>query len=412
MIASRLRLILSLELIAYYFAAPYIILLGLDEKRGLLDAATSMNHRLWSYALLVGIYPFLLMLVSPYVGRQLDQRRSKISVLRKVHLANSACYLLLGLAAYFQSYTLGIIALCIPGVVGCASPIGKSLIAGVTKPEVRVQEFAKLAFLKGLVKLSIPLASAFIFKVFLNESGYMPMFLVSCALSFFSFIYSFTFVHDCSSTDTPQQANCKNVPTPTLSLLRSLVQKNYALLLAFVLSITGYSVFVKFTPFVLFETLGENPSIVNYFASLVGLAYALNQFIVVRYADKVAKLVGLIFAILCSCTMLLCFTSASPVWFLGFFIVLFCFSVLNTCIEARLSLQGIAANQGTVQGILYSVENWGYIIAPIMGSFIASFSTLYPLYFVTILAMIASLFFAYSQLLNKRLQREYYTKTG
>jgi MFS family permease len=405
MIASQLRLVLGLELIAYYFAAPYIILLGLDENRGLLDATVSMNNRLWAYALLVGIYPFLLMLVSPYIGRQLDQRRSKISVLRKIHLANSACYLLLGAASWLQSFPLAILGLCIPGVVGCASPVGKSLIASLTKPEVRVQEFAKLAFMKGVVKLSIPLAGAFIFKFFLGESGYGPLFMISGILSFFCFAYSFTFPHF-GTIDCKQVSSCSSAPSPTLRLLYTLIRKNYALLLAFVLLITAYSVFVKFTPFVLFEKLGDNPSIVNYFASLVGLAYALNQFIVVRYAEQVSKLIGAIFATLCSITMLLCFSNgfsnAGPLWFLGFFSVLFCFSVLNTCIEARLSLQGVSSNQGTVQGILYSVENWGYIIAPLMGSFIASFSTVYPLYFVTALAFSAGLLFTYSQLLYKR----------
>lgn len=401
MIASRLRLVLGIELIAYYFAAPYIILLGLDENRGLLDASISMNYRLWAYALLVGVYPFLLMLVSPYIGRQLDQRRSKISVLRKIHLANSACYLLLGASSWLHSYPLAILALCIPGVVGCASPVGKSLIASLTKPEVRVQEFAKLAFMKGVVKLSIPLAGALIFKVFLDQSGYCPLFMISGILSFFCFAFSFTFP-DFGRSDCTSTVNCSSAPNPTLRLLYTLIRKNYALLLAFVLLITGYSVFVKFTPFVLFEKLGDNPSIVNYFASLVGLAYALNQFIVVRYAQMVGKLIGLIFATLCSITILLCFTNAGPLWFLGFFGVLFCFSVLNTCIEARLSLQGVSSNQGTVQGILYSVENWGYIIAPLMGSFIASFSTVYPLYFVCVLAFSAGLFFTYSQQLYKR----------
>ncbi|MCE5294282.1 MAG: MFS transporter [Chlamydiales bacterium] len=407
MIASRLRLILSVELIAYFFAAPYIILLGLDETRGLLDASYSMNTRLWAYALLVGIYPFLLMIVSPYIGRQLDQRSSKISVLRKIHFANSVCYLLLGVAAFFHSYWLGITALCIPGMVGCAAPVGKSLIAGLTKPEVRVQEFGKLAFLKGVVKLTIPLLGAFIFKILLNESSYTPLFCFSSFLSLSCFIYSFSFpdIH----ANLPPAINCQILPNPTFTLLKTLVRKNYPLLIAFVLLITGYSVFIKFTPFVLFETLGDNPSIVNYFASLVGLAYTVNQFILVRYADRVAKLIGPLLAMLCTITVLLSFTSAGPLWFLGFFAVLFCFSILNTCIEARLSLQGVSSNQGAVQGIVYSVENWGYIIAPIMGSFIAGISRLYPLYFVTLLAAIASIFFAYSQLLYKRSQRESYT---
>jgi len=402
MIASRLRVILAIELVAYYFAAPYIILLGLDEQRGLFDAATPMNYRLLAYALLVGIYPFLLMLVSPYVGKQLDQRQSKISILRKIHLANGICYSLLGVAAWFHSLPLALFALVIPGVVGCASPVGKSLIASLTKPEERVQEFAKLAFIKGVVKLSIPLAGVFVFKILLQEAGYSPLFYLSSLLSFGCFLYSFTFPHYCEKQDVVAQ-------TPAWPLFTTLVKNNYPLLAVFMLLITGYAVFVKFAPFMLFEKIGDNPSIVNYFASLVGLAASVNQLTMVRYADRIGRVLGLVFISLLVLTMTLCVSGAGPIWFVGFFGVLFCFSVLHTSIEARLSLAGAVNTQGTRQGILYSVENWGYIVAPALGSVLASFSTVYPLYFVASVGFFALLFFIYSDL---RPQRAYYTEAG
>lgn len=405
LIVNKLRFVLAVELIAYFFAAPYIILLGLDENRGLLDQTVSMNYRIWAYALLVGIYPFLLMIISPCIGRQLDQRTSKVSILRKIHLANSSCYMLLALSSWLHSYPLAIFSLCIPGVVGCASPVGKSLIATVTKPEARVQEFAKLAFIKGIAKLIIPLIGAFIFKVLLNESSYELLFVFSSLLSFSCFLYSFTFPNFSFSGDT-SVVKCDSHPSPTLKLLRLLVRKNYPLLFTFVLLITGYSVFIKFSPFVLFEQLGHNPSIVNYFASLVGLAYSLNQIVIVHFADQIKQFMGGVFVLLCSTTLLLCFIGQGPFWFLCFFAVLFCYSVLNTCIEARLSLQGISSSQGTVQGLLYSLENWGYIIAPLIGSFVASFSTLSPLYFVMILVIMAGFFFIYSQRFYSRLKCE------
>lgn len=393
MIVRRLRTVLGLELVAYYFVAPYIILLGLDEKRGLLDASIPMDLRVWAYSLLLGIYPFLLSIVSPYTGRQLDTKKSKILVLRKVHLANATCYLLLGVAAWLQSYFLALFALAVPGVVGCASPIGKSLISQATNPDERVEEFGKLSMIKGAVKLCIPLAGAFIFKFLLNESSYVPLFFLSAALSLTCFISSFSFPQICDSS----QAGGGCSGRATFTLFKELLAKNYPLLIAFVLLVTGYSVFVKFTPFMLFETIGNNPSIVNYFASLVGLAYTVNQFVLVRYGKSIQRSIAILFIVLCSSLLLLSTVQPSPLWFLGFFVILFCFSVLNTCIEARLSLQGIASTQGTVQGILYSVENWGYMIAPLAGSLIAGFSTLY---FVAILAVSATLFFAYSQLIR------------
>ncbi len=402
MIASRLRFILGLELVAYYFAAPYIILLGLDEHRGLFAADTAMSYRLFAYALLVGIYPFLLMIVSPYVGKQLDERRSKVSILRKIHLANCGCYSLLGVACWLSSFPLALFALFIPGVIGCASPVGKSLIASLTKPEERVKEYAKLAFMKGVVKLTIPLAGVFIFKVFLNEVSYSPLFYVSSALSFCCFLYTFTFPHFCQSL--PQKESARAWP-----LFTNLVKTNYPLLAVFVLLITGYAVFVKFAPFVLFERIGDNPSIVNYFASLVGLAASLNQLVVVRYADRVGKLLSSVFILLCTLVAALCFSTGGAPWFFGFFGVLFCFSVLHTNIEAKLSLAGSHTTQGTRQGILYSVENWGYIVAPALGSFVASFSTIYPLYFVCCIGLSALILFIYSDL---RSERACYTKTG
>ena len=116
----------------------------------------------------------------------------------------------------------------------------------------------------------------------------------------------------------------------------------------------------------------------------------------------------LIFIGLAALTTILCFSHTSPLWFLGFFGILFCFSVLNTSIEAEASLQGVSTNQGTVQGILYSMENWSYIVGPIVGSLIASLQTVYPLYFVTVVSYIGALLYAYSQ----RVKNECYTKTG
>lgn len=408
MIATRIRLLLCIELIAYYFAAPYIILLGLDEHRGLLGVGTSMNIRLWGYALLVGIYPFLQIIVSPYVGRQLDQRQSKISVLRKIHLANCICYLMLAVAAWQHNFTLAVAALIVPGVIGCAAPIGKSLISSLTRTEQRVEQFALLAFMKGIVKLTVPLLGALIFEWLLGQSGYAPLFLIPCVLSFGCFLYSFTFPHICIASDAAPQKKSSH----TFSLFVELVRKNYSMLFVFVFLLTGYSVFVKFTPLIIFEKLGEKPSLVNYFASLVGLAYSLNQFIVVRYAKLVENVTTLMFAILCLCTLVLCVTASGPLWFAGLFAVLFCFSALATCIEARLSLQAVSSNQGTVQGIVYSMENWSYLLAPVIGSLVASFSTLYPLYFVTMLALSAALMFAYSQIHLKRSISESYIKAG
>ncbi len=406
MVASKLRFILGLELVSYFFAAPYIILLGLDDKRGLLIDTISMNNRLWAYTLLIGIYPFLLMLVSPSVGRQLDQKKSKISILRKIHLANSICYALLALSSWLHSYPLAIFAFCIPGVVGCASPVGKSLIANLTKQEERVIEFAKIAFIKGAAKLFIPLAGAFIFKFFFNEISYAPMFIFSSFLSFSCFAYTFTFPHfDTSHYTSP--ANCNSIPTtPMISLIAMHFRKNSPLLLTFGLLITAYSIFLKFTPFILFEKLGNNPSIVNYFASIVGLAYVLNQFILVKYSNHVRNFIGAIFMLLCSLLIAFCFTVPSYLWLLPFFGVQFCFCILNTCVEAHLSMKGISANQGTVQGLLYSIENWGYVAAPIIGSLMSTFSSITPLYLVTFLALISSGLFFYSQLLQTSSQRD------
>ena len=249
-----------------------------------------------------------------------------------------------------------------------------------------LKEFAKLAFIKGVVKLLIPLVGVFLFKYLFNEVGYSQLFLISSFLSFCCFLYSFRFPPICSKDPAPIK-----LQTPAFSLFMTLIRKNYAQLLVFVLLICAYSVFVKFMPFVLFDLLEDNPSIVNYFASLVGLAYSLNQFFIVRYAELIGRRIFAVFAALCTISTLLPFITTGVLWFVGFFAVLFCFSVLTTCVEARLSLQGISSNQGTVQGILHSVENWGYILAPIIGSFIAGFSTIYPLYFVMVLAMLSSI---------------------
>jgi len=395
-VATRLRLVLGAELVAYYFAAPYIILLGLDEKRGLFDPNTSMNLRLAAYTLLVGIYPLLQILIAPYVGRRLDQGPSKISVLRKVHLANSLCYLFLGLSAYLGSFPLALLALTIPGLTGCAAPIGKSLIASITDPEARVKEFAKLAFIKGIVKLIAPLCGVALFQWVVGKSSYVPFFCVSSAISLCCFFFSFSFAKASFGMCVGEIAKSKT----TLHLFVSIFKKNQALFFVFVFLLTGYSVFVKFTPLIIFEKLGEQPMLVNYLSSLVGLAYSLNQLFVVHFSKPIESVINVLFASLCACTLLLSFSGMGPLWFVGLFGILFCFSVLATCIEARLSLQGVYGNPGTVQGVLYSMENWSLLLAPVIGSIMASQNTLYPLYFVTSCALFSAFFFTYTQSLR------------
>lgn len=385
-------MVLGAELVAYYFAAPYIILLGLDEKRGLFDAATSMNMRLVGYTLLVGIYPLLQILIAPYVGRRLDQKPSKISVLRQVHLANSLCYLGLGFAAHFGSLLLALFSLTIPGLSGCAAPIGKSLISSITTPDVRTKEFAKLAFMKGVVKLIAPLLGAGLFQWVLDKSSYVPFFCISSTISlacfFFSFSLSKAFFGMCHEV--------KTLSKTTLSLFVSIFKRDSVLFFVFIFLLTGYSVFVKFTPLIIFEKLGDMPMLVNYISSLVGLSYSLNQFLVVRFSRQIEGQILAIFAALCGFTLILSFSGIGTIWFVGLFGILFCFSVLATCVEARLSLQGISGNPGTVQGVLYSMENWSLLLAPIIGSIMASQNTLYPLYFVTLCALLGAFFFVYT----------------
>lgn len=398
MSTAKLRFILSAELIAYFFAAPYIILLGLDDQRGLFDSLTSMNVRLWGYALLVGIYPFLQILVSPYVGRRLDKKRSKISVLRNIHLANATCYLFLALSAYKHSLLFALCGLAIPGVVGCAAPVGKSLIASLTEPSHRVKEFAKIAFLRGVIKLTAPLTGAFLFETLFSEIGYSPLFVISSIFSLLCFAYTFTFSADqtCASSGVEQK-----LPQNSLSLFRTIVKNNYVLLLVFVFLLTGYSVFVKYTPLVMFQKLGDRPSYVNYFISLVGFSYSLNQFILVRFARYVESILSILFLFLFSSLLLLSVSGSSLLWFCSLFAILFCFSSLTTCVEARVSLQGAHGTQGTVQGILYSMENKSYLLAPVIGSALATQNMIYPLYFVTACAAMSAIFFAYNQMATK-----------
>lgn len=390
---KKLRLALSLELMAFYFAAPYIILLALDDTRGLFDNTVSQTARLWCYALLVGFYPLLQSIVAPLVGRKLDQNCSKVSVLRHIHLANSSCYALLALACHQKSFVLALCALCIPGVVGCAAPVGKSLIASLTMAESRTKEFARLAFIKGAVKLTAPLAGAFLFQTLFTSTSYVPLFLVSATISFCCFLYSFLLskIEVVSEHSSQPQFSCH-----ALAFFGSIVKRNYPLLIVFVCLLSGYLVFVKYIPYIIFDKLSETPSLINYFSSVVGLAYCINQFVVVRFTKFIERKMPYIFLLLSLTTALFSVTSIGPLWFTWLFASLFCFSVLATCIEARLSLQPISGAQGQVQGVLYSVENWSYLIAPFIGSTLATLQGYYPLYFVIVATVVAATIFNFA----------------
>lgn len=375
------------ELIAYYFAAPYIMLLALDEKRGLFDAASSPSVRFWGYALLVGLYPLIQSIISPYIGRYLDQIQLKVRVLQNIHLANCTCYLLLALGASLHSLPIALLGLAIPGFAGCLSPVGKSLISSLTDPQARVQEFAKIAFIKGAVKLIAPLTGALIFEWLLGKSSYCPLFCISAAFSLCCFLFSFSLPKAICEYPKSEQAKA-----PYL-LFISFVRQNFVAVSIFISLLLASSLIVRFTPVVFHRVLSDAPSLVNYFSSLVGLSYAINQLITWRYASRLQSFLPAIFILLCATSFLFCVTTFNALWCLLLLSILFCFSVLTTCTEAKLSLATRGGTQGTLQGILYSIENGSYLAAPFIGTALVSINTLYPLYFVLILSLIATLAF-------------------
>jgi MFS family permease len=375
------------ELIAYYFAAPYIILLALDEKRGLFDAMSSPSVRFWGYALLVGLYPLLQSIISPYIGRYLDQIQAKVRVLQNIHLANCICYLLLALAAYMNSLSIALIGLAIPGFAGCLSPVGKSLISSLTDPQARVKEFAKIAFIKGAVKLIAPLIGVFIFEWYLDKASYSPLFCLSAGFSLCCFLFSFSLPKAICEYREPQKTK------PPYMLFVAFVKQNFVAVSIFISLLLGSSLIVRFTPVVFHTALSDTPSLVNYFSSLVGFSYAINQLITWRFADRLQSFLPAIFILLCATSFLFSVTTFSPLWCLLLLSILFCFSVLTTCTEAKLSLATRSSTQGTLQGILYSIENCSYLAAPFIGTALVSIHTLYPLYFVLILSLIATVAF-------------------
>ncbi len=389
-ILKRVLCLLCFELIAFFFAAPYIILLALDPERGLFDNSFSDAQRLWCYALLVGFYPLLQSIVAPFVGKRLDNSRSSVSVLRSIHLANCICYCLLAVAAYYKSFFIALVGLSIPGVIGCASPVGKTLIAAFTLPENRTREFAKLAFIKGLVKLLAPLAGVAVFTMWVNEQCYFPLFAISALFSGFCFLLSFRLILPKISKNPSQKQICR----PALTVFTTVFRQNFSLIGVFVLLLTGYVVFVKYIPFVCFQELGQTPSLINYFSSVVGLAYCVNQFVASRFTHHIESKQHLLFFVLSASCLLLALPVSTSMWFTLVFTTLFSFSVLATCVEAKLSLQGLLGAPGTVQGVLYSFENWCYLLAPFIGSGLATMGKHYPLYFALAASCIATLIYS------------------
>ncbi len=386
-IVRLLRFILCVELLAFYTTAPATLLLVLDSQHGLIDEQATSAYRMLMYMLFIGGYPFLQMMIAPHIGKRLDTHPKK-TILQTIHFTNAIGYTLLALGSYTKYLSVALLGCILPALMGAIMPAIKTFIAILTDKNFRLHEFAKLAIVRGLATFLGPFLGIMI--LWLDGATYTTIFIFSACLSLTALCLTWLFIPFSYETYSPDLSLFE---TSSLTISSFFKSNSYYLTIFFCL-FTGYCVFIRFIPVVLLKHFTKDIFIINYFSALVGLSMIVNQVALAQFLKLNDRYLMICFGILCSSLLYLCFSFVHSLTFFLLLAILFCFSILTTHIESRLSIQGITSTQGKLQGILYSLENSGYVAGPILGALLASYHPIYAIYFVLLSGLIGATLFS------------------
>ncbi len=378
-----LRLILACEHLAFYISFPSVALLALDETNGLLQGEGLASQRVLLYGILITVYPLLQIFAAPFVGRRLDERPKKL-VLQLIHFAGFIGYVLIAASAWTKMTTLAVMGLAIPSAVGAPLPIIKALAALASDKQERLKEFSKIALVKGASSLVGPFLGFWIVTM-APSWGYIAPLATSALLSLVGLLLTNRLIGSTKEPSSP------SVPSfGTLFPPRELLVQQFPMLLGLFCFAGGYCTFLKFVPVVWSHDVKEGLLMFSSFSAFVGFSTLLNQLFISRWIQLSPKLIPTFARLLCLGLFCLCMSPFTLLSWVGLLLILFCYSLLITCIETKLSLSGMEKTQGRIQGMLYSIENCSYLVGPGIAAWVASFEPLYSLYFILILACVSA----------------------
>lgn len=302
-------------------------------------------------------YAITQFVFAPLIGNLSDKYGRRPVILLSL-LGFTFDYLLLAFAPTIAWLFIGRI---LSGVTGASISTATAYIADISTPENRAKNFGMVGAAFGLGFIIGPVVGGV-----LGQYGSRVPFYATAALCMINFLYGFFILPESLSKENRREFSLKRAnPIGAFLRLKKYPQLSGLLIAIFLLYVGSHAVHSNWSYFTMYK-FGWTEKLIGISLGLIGLLVAFVQGVLVRYTSK--KLgnqksiyIGLA---LYSFGMFL-FASATQSWMMYAFLVPYCLGgIAGPAMQAVISTQVAATEQGEIQGVLSSIMSASSIVGP------------------------------------------------
>jgi DHA1 family tetracycline resistance protein-like MFS transporter len=306
-------------------------------------------------------YAITQFIFAPLVGNLSDKFGRRPIILISL-FAFSMDYLLL---AFAPTITWIFIGRIIAGITGASITTASAYIADVSTPENRAKNFGMIGAAFGLGFIIGPVIGGL-----LGQYGSRVPFYAAAILCLLNFLYGYFILPESLSKDNRREFSLKRAnPIGAFLNLKKYPQLIGLMLATFILYVASHAVNSNWSYYTMYK-FNWDEKMVGISLGIVGLLVGLVQGVLIRWinpilGNKKSIFIGLI---LYTIGMFL-FAFASQSWQMLVFIIPYCLAgIAGPAIQAVISSQVPANEQGEIQGTLSSLMSASAIVGPPMMS--------------------------------------------
>ncbi len=313
-------------------------------------------------------YAITQFVFAPLIGNLSDKFGRRPIILISL-FAFSLDYLLL---AFAPTITWLFVGRIIAGISGASITTASAYIADVSTPENRAKNFGMIGAAFGLGFIIGPVVGGL-----LGQYGSRVPFYAAAVLCLLNFLYGYFILPESLSKDNRREFNLKRAnPIGALMNLRKYPQLVGLVLSIFLLYVASHAVHSNWSYFTMYQ-FNWDEKMVGLSLGAVGLLVGIVQGVLIRWINpKLGNEKSIYVGMALYSIGMFLFAAATESWMMFVFLIPYCLGgIAGPAMQAVISSQVPANEQGEIQGTLSSLMSASAIVGPPMMSMVFYYFT-------------------------------------
>lgn len=302
-------------------------------------------------------YAITQFIFAPVIGNLSDKYGRRPIILASLFIF-TLDYILF---AFAPTITWLFVARFIAGITGASITTASAYIADISTPENRAKNFGMIGAAFGLGFIIGPVIGGL-----LGQYGSRVPFYATAILCFLNFLYGYFILPESLDKNNRREFEIKRAnPIGSFLNLKKYPSLIGLVLAMFILYVASHAIQSNWSYFTMYK-FNWDEKMVGLSLGMIGLCVALVQGVLIRWINpKIGNEKSIYLGFFFYSVGMLLFTFASESWMMFVFLIPYCLGgIAGPALQAVISIQVPAKEQGEIQGTLTSLMSASAIVGP------------------------------------------------